>query len=148
MAGPLLVWLIFFAMAYGVVDRSALFSDWVASWRGQQLSYRQKFAYRIVFFLLAFFLLLALLLTVLPHAVLLSVTGHLIPSSFSSSFVPALAFVLIVLSATYGKLCGRFAGSSDIFNALSKGISAAAPFFIPFLLAEELWYIVLYVFRL
>ncbi len=146
-AGQLLIWLILLSMALGVVERSALLSDWLAARKGHPLSYRQRYAYRIVFFLFACFIIAALLLTVMPHAVLLSVTGHLFPSSFSSSLVPMIALVAIVVSGVYGTLCGNFGNIADILTALSKGISSMAPFFLPFLLAEELWHIVFYVFR-
>ena len=47
-----------------------------------------------------------LLLTVVPHAILLSVTGELFPSAFSSSLIPSLSFVLIVMSLSYGVASG------------------------------------------
>ena len=147
-ASPLLVWLILLAMAYGTVVRSAFGSDFLASRRGRPLSYRQKYAYRIVLILFTFLFVTMLLLTMLPHALLLSVTGHLFPSSFSSSLVPGLSFTVIISAAAYGIVSGRFTGITDVLESFSRGIASAAPFFLPCLLALELFHILAYVLGL
>ncbi len=145
-SGPLMVWAVLIAMAYGTAEKSGILSDLVHTKNNKQLTYRQKFAYRIVSIMAAFFITAALALTVLPHAVLLSVTGQLFPSSFSRSLVPMTVLVVIILSAVYGKLCGKFNGIYDIFKALYIGIAKAAPIILPLILAEELWHVILYVF--
>ena len=143
---PLMVWTVLIAMAYGTVEKSGIVTDLVQAGKINLLTYRQKFAFRIVIILAVFFIAAALALTLLPHAVLLSVTGQLFPSSFSRSLVPMTVLVVIILSAVYGKLCGKFNGIFDIFKALCQGIAKAAPIFLPLILAEELWHVILYVF--
>ena len=109
-------------------------------------SFTENVSEPLMVFLAVFFIAAALALTLLPHAVLLSVTGQLFPSSFSRSLVPMTVLVVIILSAVYGKLCGKFNGIFDIFKALCQGIAKAAPIFLPLILAEELWHVILYVF--
>ena len=145
-SGPLIAWTVLIAMAYGTTEKSGIVADLIQAQNIKQLTYRQKFAFRIVIILAAFFIIAVIALTLLPHAVLLSVTGQLFPSSFSRSLIPMTVLVVIILSAVYGKLCGKFNGIYDIFKALSGGIAKAAPLFLPIILAEELWHVVFYVF--
>ena len=67
-----------------------------------ELAYRERIGLRLalVEFLLA--IVIMLLLTVVPHAILLSVTGQLFPSNFSVSLIPTLSFILLVMSLSYG----------------------------------------------
>lgn len=145
-SGPLIAWTVLIAMAYGTTEKSGIVADLIQAQNIKQLTYRQKFAFRIVIILAAFFIIAVIALTLLPHAVLLSVTGQLFPSSFSRSLIPMTVLVVIILSAVYGKLCGKFNGIYDIFKALCSGIAKAAPLFLPIILAEELWHVVFYVF--
>ena len=156
MAGPLLTWLLLLAMAWGIIHESHILTDSIKPFKQSSsdsktdssalLSFRQKYAFRIVLAELVFFILIGLSLTVVPHAILLSVTGHLFPSTFSISFIPVLAIILIVVSATYGKLCGYLSSVSDVFGALTHGIGTAAPWIIVYMLAQELYHIIVYAF--
>ena len=76
MASPFLVWLLLGAMAYGAVVRCR-------SLQGN--SYRSSRARIISIVFLVVYVGVVLLLTVFPHAVLLSASGLLWPSPFSAS---------------------------------------------------------------
>ena len=70
MATPLLVWLLLLAMSYGALVRSGL----MASLR-RTVSFRRRRARIITLFFVLIYVAAVLLLTVSPHAVLLSVIG-------------------------------------------------------------------------
>jgi len=49
-----------------------------------------------------------MMLIVLPNPLLASVTGSLFPSSFSSAFIPIVAFLVFIGSITYAMATGQF----------------------------------------
>ena len=85
LAHPLLVWLILIAIAWGTLSRSTLPSALLKLSRRQPVLYRQRFGLRVVAIELVLFAVVVLLLTAVPQAILLSASGQLFPSSFSSS---------------------------------------------------------------
>ena len=104
----------------------------------RQHSYRDRMAIRMAGVALAAYIVIILLLTAMPHAILLSATGSLFPSAFSNSLVPVVAFGLVLLSVTYGVMAGRLHTLSDILDALSEGIRRGAPLFVLYVLAMQL----------
>lgn len=121
-ASKWLVWLLLLAMAGGCMWQSGLLS------RGQ--GFRERLALRTTVVLLVLYVAVVLLLTVVPHAMLLSATGQLFPSPFSRALVPIVAFGLLFSSAVYGSVSGRFTSLSDFIDSLSYGISYAAPILV------------------
>ena len=132
---PWLVWLLLSAMAGGCLWQSGL--PTLLGTRTTTLNYRQRIALRMTIALLIIYIAAILLLTAIPHAVLLSATGQLLPSPFSRALVPIAAFGLLLLSATYGWLSGRFTSVAAVVDSLSFGISRAAPLFILYVLAVQ-----------
>lgn len=130
LASPLLVWLVLLLMAAGCMQRSGIMR--------RQHSYRDRMAIRMAGVALAAYIVIILLLTAMPHAILLSATGSLFPSAFSNSLVPVVAFGLVLLSVTYGVMAGRLHTLSDILDALSEGIRRGAPLFVLYVLAMQL----------
>ena len=94
-ASPVLVWLLLLAMAYGAVVRS----------RGVS----------VVF--LVIYVGIVLLLTVVPHAVLLSASGLLWPSPFSASLVPLVAFGVKSLEKRQNELVKKLFPGGESVNA-------------------------------
>lgn len=119
-SSPLLVWLIILLMAFGAFQKSGLISLTDASY---QMTYRDKTALRVAIVFLLAYIAVILLLTVIPHAILLSATGALFPSPFSRSIVPLTAFGIALVSIIYGIMSGRLRDIKDILDALSFGIS-------------------------
>ena len=79
-----------------------------------------------------------LLLTAVPHAILLSVTGSLFPSSFSHSILPVLCFTVIVCALTIGFSNDHLHTVSDIYRALTYGIQVAALLIPLYIISAEL----------
>lgn len=138
LASPLLVWLLLVSIACGALRRSGL-SNFDSS------EYRQRIAMRLVVAELLVFLLVILALTVVPHAILLNVMGGLVPSSFSSSFVPYVCFAVAFVSVSFGMTSGKLRGVESVFDALTEGIGRMAPLFLLYVLGTQLLYSLLYV---
>ena len=62
------------------------------------LAYRERMGLRIALAEFIVFIVVMVLLTLVPHAILLSVTGQLYPSSFSESLIPALSYILLIMT--------------------------------------------------
>jgi p-aminobenzoyl-glutamate transporter AbgT len=119
-ATPWLVWLILCAVALGSMERSGLryVLRTIATHGIKELSIQKVYALRLAMGLLLTEVGGVLLLTALPHAVLLSVTGDLFPSSFSQGLVPLLSFVVTSVSVVYGKLSGNLRTLYDVGQSL------------------------------
>ena len=118
MATPLLVWLLLLAMAYGVGLHSGICHA--------THSFRSSRARLIALLFAAAYLTVVLLMTVTPHAVLLSASGTLWPSPFSASLVPLTAFGLAMVAAVYGIVAGTITSLADIYESFVDGIRRAA----------------------
>lgn len=129
---PLLVWILFVCMAWGAARASGLLSI------SLPLPYRQRFALRIVLIEIAVILIIVLLLTALPHAVLLSATGRLFPSSFSESIVPVACISLIIVSVSYGLFAGTFSNFSQAIASLTNGVGNVGSIWLIYILLIEL----------
>ena len=86
------------------------------------------------------------LLTLMPHAILLSATGSLFPSAFSRALVPILAFGLCLLSISFGMVSGRLRTLTDILDALTLGIQQGAPLFILYIMLIQFFQSIIFVF--
>ena len=127
---PLLVDLLLLSMAWGVLRKSGMLS--------YRSSYRESRARMMTLFLLAVYIGVLLLLTVIPHAVLLSATGHLWPSPFSRSIVSVVAFTVLSLSAFYGTIAGYFNTIADVYHAVLYGIREGAPLLLFYVLLMQI----------
>lgn len=137
LASPLLVWLLLLSMTVGSLVKSGI--------RSPQ-GYRDRLALRFAFILVAVYVLLVLVLTLLPHGVLLSATGRLFPSPFSRALVPIVAFGILLLSVTYGLVSGRFRSAADVVASLCYGIASSAPLFLLYVLILQFYHSLRYVF--
>lgn len=142
-SSSLLVWLVILLMAFGAFQRSGLPLLADATY---QMTYREKTALRVALAFLIAYIAVILMLTVIPHAILLSATGSLFPSPFSRSIVPLTAFGITLMSVTFGVMSGRLRGLADILDALSSGISKGAPLFVLYILLIQLVRSVWFVF--
>ncbi|MES4922199.1 AbgT family transporter [Hoylesella timonensis] len=142
LASPLLVWLVLAGMTYGALRSSGLSR---AIMYFSKISYRQRFALKVVVAELIFFAIVLFLMTFLPQAILLSVTGELFPSSFSRSLIPFVCFLLTLFSITYGLINASFSSLTDIFNSLTSGITATSPWLVIYVFVIQLYYSILFV---
>ena len=148
-ASPLLVWLLLGLCAWGCLQRSGLltFSPFHL-FTFSPLTYRDKVAMRVSLVFLILYLIVIALLTLAPHAILLSATGSLFPSAFSRSLVPIVCFGLCLVSLVFGLISGRLHGLADILEALSTGIAQGASLIIIYLFAIQLYESLRFVFNL
>lgn len=141
MATPLLVWILLLGMGIASVHQSGLLAvfrpggpkpDRIALWSV------------VVLFLVL--IAAALLLTAVPHAIMLSATGSLFPSPFCAALVPMIALGLCLLGMVYGVLSGRFATLTDLYEVLISGIRSCAVVLLFYLLLSQLYFTVTYAF--
>lgn len=137
LASPVLVWLVVGSMGGGMFVASR-----ISEYNHQE--YRHRFAMGVAGFVLGVLVLVMLALTLLPHAILLNVMGGLIPSSFTQSIIPYLAFSLTVVCGSYGLISGNIKGAEGIFRALRLGMVMGAPYFILYVFAAQLFYSIRY----
>ena len=150
-ASPLLVWLLLGLCAWGCIQRSGLLSPLTShlsplTSHPSPLTYREKVALRVSLVFLVIYVVMIALLTLMPHAILLSATGSLFPSAFSRSLVPIIAFGLCLVSITFGLVSGRLRDIGDTFEALSSGIAQGAPLIILYLFLIQFYESLRFVF--
>ena len=138
LASPLLVWLLLVLVALGCLQRSGLMS------RGR--GYRDRVALRVSLSFMIIYVVIICLLTLMPHAILLSATGSLFPSAFSRALVPIICFGIGVLSISFGMVSGRLHTLTDILDALTFGLQQGAPLIILYIMFFQFYASLLFVF--
>lgn len=138
LASQLLVWLLLVLVALGCLQRSGLMS------RGR--GYRDRVALRVSLSFMIIYVVIICLLTLMPHAILLSVTGSLFPSAFSRALVPIICFGVGVLSISFGMVSGRLHTLTDILDALTFGLQQGAPLIILYIMFFQFYASLLFVF--
>ena len=134
-ASPVLVWLLLLMCALGCLQKSRATSIF----RGTKaISFRDRLALYVAIAFLLIYGVIIILLTLMPHAILLSATGHIFPSAFSRSLVPIISFGICVFSVSFGLMAGVMRNLSDILQALSFGIAKGAPLLVFYLFAVQL----------
>ena len=136
------------AIAYGALRSSGLLQALKGESHEHRNSFRHRFALKIVVAEVILYVCIILILTCIPHAVLLSSTGHLFPSSFSQSLVPVITFGVVLVSVTYGLLSSTLSSVVDVFHSLTIGVSYLLPWWFIYVLAVQLWYTICFVFML
>ena len=144
-ASPLLVWLLLCLIAWGSLRKSGLIRFFTFS-PFHPFTFRDRLALRVSLVFLVIYLGILALLTLTPHAILLSATGHLFPSAFSRSLVPVIAFGVCLVSVTFGLVSGRLRSLADILDALSNGIARGASLIVIYLFAIQLFESIRFVF--
>lgn len=86
------------------------------------------------------------LLTLVPHAVLLSAVGKLFPSPFSVAVVWIVSLFIFVVSVVYGVAVGSFRSLSGVACSLSRGVRTAAPLMVLYVFAAMTVNTLMYVF--
>ena len=143
-ASPLLAWLLLILIALGALQKSGAVSLFAT--RYSLFTYRDRVALRVALAFLIIYIVIIGLLTLLPHAILLSATGSLFPSAFSRSLLPIIALGICFTSIAFGVVAGRLRSLSDVLNAMSYGIVQGAPMMIIYLLAIQVYASLRFVF--
>jgi aminobenzoyl-glutamate transport protein len=134
-ASPVLVWLLVLMCALGCLQKSRVTTIFGGK---KSINFRDRLALYVALAFLLIYVVIILLLTLMPHAILLSATGHLFPSAFSRSLVPIIAFGISIFSVAFGLMAGVMRNLSDILQALSFGIAKGAPLLVFYLFAVQL----------
>lgn len=149
LASPILVSLLLLSMAGGCLWQSGIIRK-IPNRKTENhkstVTYRERVALRSVVALTLLYVAIIVMLTAIPHAMLLSATGRLFPSPFSHALVPIVAFGVITVSSIYGIVSGRFASLADTVSSLSFGIAKAAPLFLIYILAIQFYESLRFVF--
>lgn len=122
MCSPLLIWLVTWAIACGTATESGLWRTLTTLRSRQKRSYRERMGLTAAALELLCAIALLAFLTLMPHALLRNALGHLYPSAFSASIVPATAFLTMVCSLTYGSATGSIATYDDAYRAMTAGV--------------------------
>ena len=135
---PLLAWLLMAAMTWGCLKGCRFYSP-----TDNASGRRRSVAFRVaILFVLAYVIIIALL-TVLPHAVLLSPTGT---SPFSLALVPLLCLGAMLFGIAYGLVARTFTSLHDIVEAMIDGLRCDAPLLFAYMLLMPLVQALRYVF--
>ena len=141
LSSPAVVWLALLSMAWGSVRNSGLMH---VSLRTASL--RERMALTIIAIEVLVGLLLLILLAFVPHAVLLNVTGTLVPGPLVGSFVPCVCLLAVVTGSTFGVLTERLHSVYDICDSMSDGIRLTASWWLPLFLFLQVLAAARYVF--
>ena len=141
-ASNILVWIILIGLSWGAIRASNILQVFK---RSHTLSYRERLGFRVVLIEIMIWVIVIVLLSFIPHAAMLSITGQLFPSSFSKSIVPLIAFIALFSSITYGLIIGRLRKVNLIIEALSNGIKQIAPYIIIYIILVQLIYSIKFV---
>ena len=134
-ASPVLVGLLVLMCALGCLQKSRVTTIFSGK---KSINFRDRLALYVALAFLLIYVVIIILLTLMPHAILLSATGHLFPSAFSRSLVPIIAFGICIFSVAFGLMAGVMRNLSDILQALSFGITKGAPLLVFYLFAVQL----------
>ena len=157
---PLLIYFIMAVMAVGACVRSRLYdalretlsntrsSLTTSSNHQHKVHYREKVGLRIALVEFIVYVIIMVLLTAIHHAILLSVTGQLFPSSFSSSFIPSLSLIIIIMSLTYGVASGTIDSVAKMHKVLVGGLEVGSRLVPTYVVGIQLYMSIRYVFIL
>lgn len=109
--------------------------------------YRQRIALWLVGVELVLFVVLMLLLTLMPHGILLSVTGHLFPGPFAKSLFPYTCFAVCVMSVSFAWMSGKCHDVVDTFELLTADTRFLPPLLLLYVFAMQLMCSFSYVFN-
>lgn len=123
LSAPLL-WIILAQVSCGLIKGSGLLDCITAIYNRQTLTYRQRTALIITSLAALLVLGVMLSLTVLPHALLLSTIGTLIPGPFAQSAVPVACFCLITVSIVYALTSGTINDMNTFGYSIIRCIDA------------------------
>ena len=141
-ASNILVWIILLGLSWGAIHSSKIIQVLKYS---HILSYKERLGLQIILIEIMVWFSGIVLLSFVPHATMLSITGEMFSSSFSKSIIPLIAFIVLLNSISYGFIVGRFRKGSQIIEALSNGIKQITPYIIIYIIFIQLFYSVKFV---
>lgn len=147
MQTPLLVCFLLYFIAYGAIKDCGILHEIRERASGRRLSYRSRLALWIIFLETIACVVIMFLLSGIRHAILLSATGELFPSSFSKSLLPVTAFITTLCAVTFGTVTGKQKTLADVLNMLTSGFAGNRSIWLMYILGFQLYYSALFVFK-
>ena len=145
LAGRGLVWLLLGSMAYGSVRFCGIL-DVPRKWKS--MSFWDHFGLMVALAELVVIVVLVLLLTILPHAVLLGVSGNLFPSSCSKSLFSMVGLLVCLICVSFGVVSSRLRSLEEVCDCLVGGIADTLPLWLIYVLGIELYASLQFIFLL
>lgn len=131
------VWILLLGMAIGEIKQSNLI---YAILNYKQTTDYERMALFVVLWEVVGIAAVIILLAFVPHAVLLSALGTLLPSSFSASIIPIMSFSLMSIAITYGCITGAIRTVESVFSSMCNGIAIVAPVVVVYIFIAEFYY--------
>lgn len=119
---PLLVWLILGMVSFGSYFGGGLNDALHGLVRRKMPSFRTRMALYLVSFEALLFFVVMVLLCIVPHAPLLSITGSLIPGCLEHGAIPLLCFIVMLCSVSFAVMSGQCRTPSRLVWLLSYGV--------------------------
>lgn len=142
-ASPLLAWLLLMLIACGSIQQSGVIP--LLGSKGK-ISFRDCLALRVASVFVLLYAIVICMLTIMPHAILLSVKGSLFPSAFSRSILPIICFGVTLFSIVFAMMSGHKKTGEDIIDILSYGIRQGASLVIIYIFAIQFYASLRFVF--
>ena len=129
LTSPVMVWIILYSMVWGTYRNSGL-----RQLSLHNLTFRKRLAFRTIIVETIIAVALLLMLTVVPHAVLLSISGTLITPEFFMGLLPLGALYILIISITYGSITRRYKTVSSITDSIAYGICSTSRIWVFYIL--------------
>ena len=142
-ASPLIAWLLLMLIACGSIQQSGVIP--LLGSKGK-ISFRDRLALRVASVFVLLYAIVICMLTIMPHAILLSVKGSLFPSAFSRSILPIICFGVTLFSIVFAMMSGHKKTGEDIIDILSYGIRQGASLVIIYIFAIQFYASLRFVF--
>ena len=142
-SNQLLAWLLLALIAGGSLQQSGVIQHF--SFKGE-VPFRNRLALRVASAFLVLYVLVISMLTLMPHAILLSFSGHLFPSAFSRGLVPIICFGVTLFSVVYGIISGNKQKGEDVIDILSYGLRQGSYLIIIYIFAIQFYASLRFVF--
>ena len=142
-SNQLLAWLLLALIAGGSLQQSGVLQHF--SFKGE-VPFRNRLALRVASAFLVLYVLVISMLTLMPHAILLSFSGHLFPSAFSRGLVPIICFGVTLFSVVYDIISGNKQKGEDVIDILSYGLRQGSYLIIIYIFAIQFYASLRFVF--
>lgn len=148
-SGAIIIYIIMIGMACGAIKRSGFIEhlNRLAKHK-EEMDYRDKMAFIAIGAELAIYILSMALLAFTPHAILLSATGNLYPSSFSVSIIPSLCSIICLMMWTFAFFTKRMTSIYNCISSLVDGIKAFAPIIVAYIFICQLIQTLYFIFSI
>lgn len=145
--GFIIIYIIMIGMTYGTIKASGFIGriKRLAKHK-EETDYRDKMAFIAICAELTIYVLSMALLALKPHAILLSATGNLYPSSFSVSIIPSLCSIVCLMMWTFAFFTKSMTSVYNCISSLVDGIKAVAPLIVAYIFIWQLIQTIYFIF--